>query len=73
VRYRSLEFIEFLSEVDKQYPEDWLIRIVLGNRSSHLSKETQVYLVSVVLVLFLAPSLRKFLQQFLPLLGGVLA
>jgi transposase len=43
-RHRSLEFIEFLTEVDKQYPEDWLIRIVLDNHSSHVSKETQAYL-----------------------------
>lgn len=43
-RHRSVEFIEFLNEVDKQYPEDWLIRIVLDNHSSHVSKETQAYL-----------------------------
>lgn len=43
-RHRSFEFVEFLTEVDKQYPEDWLIRIVLDNHSSHVSKETQAYL-----------------------------
>jgi len=44
-RHRSKEFIEFLSEVDKQYPDDWKIRMVLDNHSSHVSKETKAWLL----------------------------
>ena len=44
-RHRSKEFIEFLTEVDKQYPDDWKIRIVLDNHSSHVSKETKAWLL----------------------------
>lgn len=44
-RHRSKEFIEFLEELDKQYPEDWTIRIVLDNHSSHVSKETKAWLL----------------------------
>jgi transposase len=39
-RHRSKEFIEFLKTVDKNYPKDWKIRIILDNHSSHISKET---------------------------------
>lgn len=46
-RHRSVEFIELLKELDKQYPDDWKIRIVLDNHSSHISKETQAFLKSV--------------------------
>ena len=45
-RHRSLEFIEFLSEVDKNYPEDWKIRLILDNHSAHVSKETAKWLLS---------------------------
>ena len=45
-RHRSCEFIEFLMEVDKQYPEDWKIRIILDNHSAHVSKETTKWLLS---------------------------
>jgi transposase len=45
-RHRSREFIEFLNLLDKSYPEDWKIRLVLDNHSSHISKETQTYLRS---------------------------
>lgn len=45
-QHRSKEFIEFLNEVDKHYPEDWLLRIVLDNHSSHVSKETTAFLLS---------------------------
>ena len=44
-RHRSKEFIEFLTEVDKQYPDDWKIRVVLDNHSSHVSKETKAWLL----------------------------
>lgn len=45
-RHRSKEFIEFLEKVDKEYPEDWKIRLILDNHSSHTSKETKQYLLS---------------------------
>jgi transposase len=45
-RHRSCEFIEFLMEVDKQYPADWKIRIILDNHSAHVSKETTTWLLS---------------------------
>ena len=45
-QHRSKEFIEFLNEVDKHYPKDWLLRIVLDNHSSHVSKETTAFLLS---------------------------
>ena len=43
-RHRSREFIEFLKILDEKYPDDWIIRIVLDNHSSHISKETKNYL-----------------------------
>lgn len=43
-RHRSKEFIEFLKLLDKQYPEEWKIRVILDNHSSHISKETRGYL-----------------------------
>lgn len=43
-RHRSCEFIEFLKVFDEKYPGDWIIRMVLDNHSSHISKETQKYL-----------------------------
>lgn len=45
-QHRSKEFIEFLQEVDKQYHQDWLLRIILDNHSSHVSKETSAFLLS---------------------------
>lgn len=45
-QHRSKEFIEFLTQVDNYYPEDWLIRIVLDNHSSHVSKETSAWLLT---------------------------
>lgn len=45
-RHRSREFIEFLEIVDNTYPQDWKIRIVLDNHSSHTSKETRQYLLT---------------------------
>jgi len=44
-RHRSKEFIEFLTKVDRQYPEDWKIRIILDNHSSHISKGTKAWLL----------------------------
>lgn len=43
-RHRSREFIELLKELDEYYPEKSIIRIVLDNHSSHVSKETMKYL-----------------------------
>lgn len=45
-RHRSKEFIELLKEVDNYYPADKTIRIILDNHSSHISKETMLYLLS---------------------------
>lgn len=45
-RHRSREFIEFLTEIDKEYPEDWKIRVILDNHSSHVSKETKAWLLT---------------------------
>ncbi|MEM8939989.1 MAG: IS630 family transposase [Bacteroidota bacterium] len=44
-RHRSREFIEFLEELDRQYPKDWTIRIILDNHTSHTSKETKAWLL----------------------------
>lgn len=43
-RHRSREFIEFLQYVDKSYPPDWKIKLVLDNHSAHVSKETLKWL-----------------------------
>lgn len=45
-KHRSKEFTMFLDRVDKEYPTDWKIRIILDNHSAHVSKETQKYLLS---------------------------
>lgn len=45
-RHRSAEFIEFLKQVDSEYPKDWEIRIILDNHSAHKSKETIKYLLT---------------------------
>jgi len=45
-QHRSKEFIEFLNQIDNHYPKDWLIRIVLDNHSSHVSKETSAWLLT---------------------------
>jgi len=44
-RHRSKEFIQFLDLVDKEYPSDWKVRIILDNHSAHVSKETATYLL----------------------------
>ena len=46
-RHRSVEFIEFLSQVDGAYPKQMVIRMVLDNHSAHISKETRAYLATV--------------------------
>jgi transposase len=45
-RHRSVEFIALLRDLDVHYPPDCTIRLVLDNHSSHLSKETRVYLAT---------------------------
>jgi transposase len=45
-RHRSKEFIEFLQCADTRYPQNWKIRIILDNHSSHVSKETLSWLKS---------------------------
>jgi len=45
-KHRSKEFIEFLEILDNEYPNDWKIRIILDNHSSHISKETRKYLLT---------------------------
>lgn len=44
--HKSIDFIEFLKELDSRYPDDVRLRIILDNHSSHLSKETRQYLQS---------------------------
>ena len=46
-RHRSREFIQFLEKLAQSYPEDWKIRIILDNHSSHHSKQTMEYLKSM--------------------------
>jgi transposase len=46
-RHRSREFIKFLKLLDKAYPEDIMIRIILDNHSAHISRETRKYLAAV--------------------------
>ena len=45
-QHKSKEFIEFLRQIDDHYPKNWLIRIVLDNHSSHVSKETSAWLLT---------------------------
>lgn len=46
-RHRSSEFILFLKMIDKKYPKDIKIRIILDNHSAHTSKETKKYLATM--------------------------
>ncbi len=43
-RHRSREFIALLQDLDRAYPPQCALRLVLDNHSAHLSKETQAYL-----------------------------
>lgn len=45
-RHRSVEFIALLKDLDKYYPPECSIRLILDNHSAHISKETQAYLAS---------------------------
>lgn len=42
--HKSCDFIEFLKILDKKYPSQDTIRIILDNHSAHTSKETQRFL-----------------------------
>jgi hypothetical protein len=42
--YRSREFIEFLKLINAAYPAHTAIRLILGNHSAHISKETKTWL-----------------------------
>ena len=46
-RHRSIEFIEFLKELDSYYPKKIKIVLILDNLKMHTSKETQKYLETV--------------------------
>lgn len=45
-RHRSREFIALLKDLDRYYPADCTIRIILDNHSAHISKETRTFLAS---------------------------
>jgi len=46
-QHRSKEFVEHLKHLDSIYQKDVKIKIILDNHSSHISKETKLYLGSV--------------------------
>ena len=45
-RHRGVEFIAQLKEIDAYYPHESVIRLVLDNHTSHISKETLAYLAT---------------------------
>ena len=45
-RHRSREFIALLDDLDRYYPPECTIRVVLDNHSAHISKETRSYLAT---------------------------
>jgi transposase len=45
-RHRGVEFIALLKEIDAYYPPEAIIRVVLDNHSSHISKETMAFLAT---------------------------
>lgn len=45
-RHRSREFIDLLRSIDAYYPPEAIVRVVLDNHSSHISKETMAYLAT---------------------------
>ena len=45
-RHRSREFILLLKDLDRSYPPECTIRLILDNHSSHISKETNAYLAT---------------------------
>lgn len=45
-RHRSREFISLLQALDEYYSQDCIIRLILDNHSTHISKETMRYLAT---------------------------
>ena len=45
-RHRSREFIALLKDLDRYYPAECTIRLVLDHHSAHISKETRAFLAS---------------------------
>lgn len=45
-RHRSREFIALLKDLDRYYPAECTIRLVLDNHSAHISQETRAFLAS---------------------------
>jgi len=43
-RHRSREFVAFLKRLDKAYPADTAIHLILDNHSAHISRETKAWL-----------------------------
>ena len=46
-QHRSIEFIEFLKDLDSYYPKEIKVVVILDNLKMHTSKETQKYLETV--------------------------
>lgn len=45
-RHRSCEFVGFLKQLDKAYPTDAAIKLILDNHSVHISKETKAWIAA---------------------------
>jgi transposase len=45
-RHRSREFIDFLALLDRAYPADTAIHLILDNHSAHISRETRAWLAN---------------------------
>jgi DDE superfamily endonuclease/Homeodomain-like domain len=45
-RHRSVEFIALLKDLDRYYPPECTLRLILDNHSAHISQETQAYLAT---------------------------
>jgi transposase len=45
-RHRSREFVGFLKKLDRAYPTDTAIKLILDNHSAHISKETKAWLAT---------------------------
>jgi transposase len=43
-RHRSREFVDFLRQLDRAYPTQTAIKLILDNHSAHVSKETKRWL-----------------------------
>jgi transposase/transposase-like protein len=45
-RHRSREFVALLKDLDRYYPAECTVRLILDNHSAHISKETQAFLAT---------------------------